>query len=195
MNDILSIIEASKSCANVEDLLLKSKLTDEDTSKVELHTRDQSSNPHRKKLRNGRITASNFYKVHSRVKSLRKKPTLDCSSLFNSLLNPTDLSHLAQIRTGSALEPEAIQALITELEVQGHTNVKIRNCGLYIHKSHQFIGASPDGIQTCDCCCKPKLVEIKCPTKSISSLPYLDSRKALKKKCILWASSGPNVSY
>ena len=43
-----------------------------------------------------------------------------------------------------------------------HTNLKLEDAGFYINPNVPFIGASPDGLVTCDCC-GPCIVEIKCP--------------------------------
>ena len=51
------------------------------------------------------------------------------------------------------IEHEADAKIAIERQLGG----SILNCGLFVSKSHSFIGASPDGIYD-DC-----LVEIKCP--------------------------------
>ena len=43
-----------------------------------------------------------------------------------------------------------------------HANLKIECCGSVVHPCYPHLGASPDGIVTCDCCGKGVL-EIKCP--------------------------------
>ena len=43
-----------------------------------------------------------------------------------------------------------------------HNNVKVDEVGFFINPNVPHIGASPDGIVTCDCC-GPSVVEIKCP--------------------------------
>ena len=55
--------------------------------------------------------------------------------------------------------------------------MQIEQCGLFVHKQFQFIGTSPDGIVTCDCCGEGVL-ELKCPLclvddDDFSSLKYL----------------------
>jgi hypothetical protein len=61
----------------------------------------------------------------------------------------------------------------------GHRNVVVKDCGLFIDTKFQFLGASPDGLVTCDCC-GPALIEIKCPTLCLPNLQYLDQQKNLK---------------
>ena len=43
-----------------------------------------------------------------------------------------------------------------------HSNCKMISCGLFVSKSHPYIGASPDTLVLCSCCQKA-CVEIKCP--------------------------------
>ena len=43
-----------------------------------------------------------------------------------------------------------------------HTNLKTEECGIYLHKDHPYIGATPDMLVSCDCCGEGVL-EIKCP--------------------------------
>ena len=54
-------------------------------------------------------------------------------------------------------------------------------CGLFIHKTVQFLAASPDGIIECDCCGRGVL-ELKCPfcikddDATVSILKYLTQK-------------------
>ena len=58
--------------------------------------------------------------------------------------------------------------------------VKVTRCGLFIHKTIQFFGASPDGLIDCECCGQGVL-ELKCPycikddEATVSILKYLIS--------------------
>ena len=42
-----------------------------------------------------------------------------------------------------------------------HSNCNVRKADLHVRKDYPFLGASPDGIVTCDCC-PPSVVEVKC---------------------------------
>lgn len=185
LTSFVSVTDIARTCGTTDELISKITLSDDDLHQIELHTRGQSQNPHWFRLRKGRITASNFYRIHTRVNTLKKYPNKSCDKLVKYLLDPPSLGHLPQIQRGSALEAEAGNALVNHLTKVGHVNVRIRECGLYIYKSAQFIGASPDGILQCDCC-QERLIEIKCPSTAISDLPYLvakvPSSKELKLK-------------
>lgn len=157
------------------------KLTREDLKILEGRSVGQSNNPVWRLLRTGRITASNFYRVHTRVEAIRRNPNTDCSNLVKSFLEPTPLDHLPQIQRGRDLESTAIDKLTTVLGERGHKNVTIRDCGIFIDAETQYLGASPDGVVSCDCC-PDSLAEIKCPTTELKDLPYLDSRRKLKHR-------------
>ena len=164
-----------------DDLLSKMTLTDKDIIEIERSTVGQSSNPFWFKIRKGRITASNFYRVYTKMESIKKDDSISCDSLLNSLINPTPLGHLHHIQQGSNLEQYALEKLQAVLADQGHKNVIIKPCGLFLDKKYPFLGASPDGIISCDCC-NERLIEVKCPTTELASLPYLDNAKKLKAK-------------
>jgi hypothetical protein len=175
-NDIISI---ACTCRNTDELLAKLKISKEDVTRIEQATVGQNSNPLWKRLRKGRLTASNFYRVHTKVESVKCNPSTDCSKLVCSLLDPPEISHLPQIQRGHAAEREAANKLI-ELLHKTHMNIHVTECGLYLSVERSYLGASPDGVVTCECC-QPTLLEIKCPTLELDSLTYLDNNKQLKK--------------
>ena len=41
-----------------------------------------------------------------------------------------------------------------------HKHLKLSDCGIFLDKSHPYIGASPDQIVTCDCCSKACLENV-----------------------------------
>jgi len=97
------------------------------------------------------------------------------------MINPPELGHLPQILHGSKNEETAVSHLKVLLEADGHKNVSVTPCGLFIYPDKQYLGASPDGIVTCSC--HPnKLLEIKCPSSPISKLSFLRNDGNLKKK-------------
>lgn len=159
-----SVIDAADQCHSVQDLLTRLHLSSDQIKQIERLTVGQSTNEQWLELRKGRITASNFYRVFTKIESLKKDPKVSCDKLVNSFVNPADLSHLTHIQEGSRKESLAVDALKEELTSAGHRNVVILECGLYIDHTRAYLGASPDGIATCDCCEESRLVEIKCPT-------------------------------
>ena len=64
---------------------------------------------------------------------------------------------------GISHEDVARKAYI-ELIQQDHDNFECSSSGFHVNPQFPHLGASPDGIITCDCCGKG-LIEIKCPFK------------------------------
>lgn len=59
-------------------------------------------------------------------------------------------------------------------------------CGLFIDPTGQFLGASPDGIVSCDCC-EARLVEIKCPSTDLESYSHIHQQtNKLKEKDVYY---------
>ena len=68
-----------------------------------------------------------------------------------------------------------------------HVNLNVEDAGLHVNSKYIFLGASPDGVITCDCH-EPGLVEIKCPYKYRNGLSqgwYTDKNSPINQtKCI-----------
>ena len=69
-----------------------------------------------------------------------------------------------------------------------HINAKFHTTGLTLYKEAPYIGSSPDGLVSCDCCKEPALVELKAPFRlrqvgltSWKLLEYLDEKQFLRK--------------
>jgi hypothetical protein len=169
------------------------KLNDNDLMLIERHTIGQSENPLWVKLRKGRLTASNFYRVFTKVESMKRNPSVTCDALLDSLFNPSPLSHIEHIVKGKNSEQLALEKLSDYLAEKGHSDIRISSCGLYIDKQHQYLGASPDGLL--HCCCGDAVIELKCPTRDLAALPYLDGDMKLKKICLLRSSSRTDDDY
>ncbi len=65
-------------------------------------------------------------------------------------------------------------------------NLQVESCGLMIGPSFSYLGATPDGIVTCDCCGKGVL-EVKCPYQCRADLSFQDASEVrefcLEKNC------------
>ena len=72
---------------------------------------------------------------------------------------------IASFRWSCTHEKYAIQAYIKIAQVS-HKNVRVQESGFYISYERPYIGASPDGIVTCDCHTEKFLLEVKCPNVS-----------------------------
>ena len=77
----------------------------------------------------------------------RDLPALNIAGKWNQLLRPS-----------------------TQRSSKEITDVKYRECGLFIHETKQFVGASPDLLVECSCCGKG-ILEVKCPFCIANDIP------------------------
>ena len=116
--------------------------------------------------RQGRITASNFHGVSTRITTLKKNSSADPNPLIRSLMGYMPEPRNVTIKHGRAMEPHAKKAY-HHLLVASHRKFKYEDSDLLIHRSHHFICTSPDLLTSCNCGEQkghPKgICEIKCP--------------------------------
>lgn len=102
-------------------------------------------------------------------------------SLIKSICYPFDNKFESDAtKWGHKHEDNAIQSLICKFEEDGHENVVVEQCGLFVSEDQPFIAATPDGIISCDCCGK-QLVEVKCPFSIKDEKLYENENFYLKK--------------
>ena len=123
----------------------------------------QSANEIWQRARVGRITASNFGRVKTKMTTLSQRDDVDAIALLKTLMiyDPVN-SNLPALVYGRNMEKEACKKYQQFLGSKGHVGVKVNLCGLVLSPKHVFLGASPDLVVECQCCGKG-LAEIKCP--------------------------------
>ncbi|KAH9631922.1 hypothetical protein HF086_000259 [Spodoptera exigua] len=119
---------------------------DAERNEIQSRTILQSESGEWMELRRNLLTASNFGKI------VKRKRTNSCANTVKNMLYKPDIGHVASINHGRTHEKVALEQLSKLLKVT------IDPCGLYIDKTHPFLGATPDGIIE-----NNTLVEIKCP--------------------------------
>ena len=82
---------------------------------------------------------------------------------------PSD--NVPSLQWGHVHEDDARQHYVSMLQGQ-HCNLQISPSGLIIDTGIPFMGASPDGFCSCDCCGE-RIIEIKCPYSIKNSLLLL----------------------
>jgi hypothetical protein len=179
----VDVMKHCQSSQSIEQLMQKMYLTTEEIHDVQCHTMDQNKSALWKAARKGRITASNFYRVHTKVNTMKKKPDTEFIGLVNNLVDPPSLGHLDHIKHGIESEEKAIDQVVTLLSDAGHEKVQVHSCGLFIDHTCQYLGASPDGIISCDCC-EDRLLEIKSPSSENPSC--IDKNGKLKTKHVYY---------
>jgi hypothetical protein len=132
-------------------------VTEEEVGNVEIATRQQSQSKLWYKFRSGRITASKMKSVCSTDSS---NPS---QSLIMSICYPSSHQFSSEATAwGLKNEKLAIDKFVQAFIAEGHENVTVENCGLFISSDSPWLAATPDCIISCDCCGK-STVEVKCP--------------------------------
>lgn len=189
--------------ASIDDIILMSSNKNEflktmisnmietNLKEIESLTRSQSNNDAWFNYRKGVINASKAHEVLTKMDKIGSMKAVNMWSLNQNIsgfrfTNPD----LPALKYGRTMEINAVNCFV-ELMKKDHHNLKVDSCGLFLHYGIPYIGGSPDGIVSCDCCGKACL-EIKCPfsinytsptnPEVKSKLPYLvlDSNGSLK---------------
>ncbi|CAK1598853.1 unnamed protein product [Parnassius mnemosyne] len=154
-------------------------LSDQQRDDLQIHTIDQSSSQEWLENRKNRLTASIFGKI------CKRKENISCAPLVRSIVKPQIISNVPSIKYGKANEQTALAQLSRQ------ESITITRCGLYIDKTLQFLGASPDGSYK-NKEGKTGLVEIKCPF----SAKNMQSDEAVKaKKIKFWKYNAKNNTF
>ena len=81
-------------------------VTKEEVNSINLQTVGQGSNPVWNELRKGRITAPNFYAVHTKVDSTRRQSTCDTRPLFSRIMGYKNVNpNVRSLKYGRETEP------------------------------------------------------------------------------------------
>ena len=132
------------------------EFTGEMAKSVESETRLQSKSKLWFKYQAGRVTASRMKAV------CRTDITNPSHSLIKSICYPEAFSFPSKQTEWGCKHEKQAQEKYEKVTKPSHNNLQISENGLFINPQWPFIGASPDGIITCECCTKGVL-EIKCP--------------------------------
>ncbi|KAH7959136.1 hypothetical protein HPB49_008648 [Dermacentor silvarum] len=137
-----------------QQILMHLQLAPEEAQDLEVNTRQQALSDRWHSARHHRLTASTFGRVIKRKEWTEKG--------LRNLLDPKDLSRVRAIQYGKKNESVAAERYATTMRAAGH-NVTLQHCGLAVHPSCPWLGASPDRLAF-----DPEegtygVVEIKCP--------------------------------
>ena len=150
---------------------------------IERETVGQGSNPNWKDQRDGRITASVFHDVSTRMATLEANASISMNSIIERVLGvKAPPENLPQLKYGREMEKHAITKFLEVFKEAGHKNVTLHECRVYVCCSHPYIGASPDAIIEC-ACCGLACVEIKCPMSVAHTTPAAGNPRYLITDC------------
>ena len=135
------------------------KISSEEAAYLEESTRLQSQCLLWFEQRAGRITASMFRKV---TRTSIDNPS---QSLLSSLMRESkfDSMKVPALRWGIVKEDEARAEYLARAS-DDHVELMHESAGLHVNPNFPHLGASPDGVVTCECC-GTGVLEIKCPFK------------------------------
>ena len=128
------------------------KMTQEEADYLQQSTRLQAQSllwfAHRK----GRITASKFGAVCQTSVSSPSK------SLVDSILQRGPKLNSEAVKQSEPLGREQYKILMASK----HSSFQVQPAGLFVNPQYPYLGASPDGVVSCQCCGEG-IIEIKCP--------------------------------
>ncbi|XP_014673897.1 PREDICTED: uncharacterized protein LOC106814124 [Priapulus caudatus] len=153
----LSFNDLLKKCENIQVTV-----TEEQAKCVEQATRTQASNKLWFRFRSGRVTASRMKNV------CRSNPDQPSQSLIKAVCYPEAGSFaVAATKWGCTHEDTARRMYIDRMQ-ESHHSFELTSAGFFINPQFPHIGATPDGLVSCDCC-GTGVVEIKCPYCAITA--------------------------
>ena len=112
-----------------------------------------------KDQRIGRITGSNFHRVYSRAKTLRKDPSADPTALLSTIMGYNETPTTLAMKHGQGTEPHAKRAYVAIMKTK-HTKIKAMDTGIVTLPEHPYISASPDLMIEDKCCGKGLSVQV-----------------------------------
>lgn len=152
----------------VTETFRKISVNEHEAKFLESSTRRQTATEIWFHYRKGLITASHFHEVlHHKWVSY---PTSIVKSIMQyQLPNP----NIPALKWGRDNEDNGIKEYMSHNE-QKHSNLKYCSSGLTVSTVYPFIGASPDGKVSCECC-GDGLIEVKCTFKYRDVIPIADT--------------------
>ena len=146
-------------------------VSEEQAKAVEAATRDQASSKLWFRFRAGRITAS---KMKTACCTDPKQPS---QSFIKSVCYPESYKFTSKATTWGCNHEKFARDMFLDVHKESHENVKVHDTGFFINPSVPFLGASPDGFVSCDCC-GVSVIEVKCPfcvkSDKLDSVSYLE---------------------
>lgn len=138
-------------------------VTETEVQAINNLTMGQSSNPNWTEMRKGRITASNFYAVHTKVESYKRNAAhCDIKPLLSRIMGYKHVNpNVMSLKYGREMEPIA-KIEFMKMYRKKHKDVSFDECGIFLDVDHPYLAASPDLLVSCSCCGEG-LVEFKCP--------------------------------
>ena len=140
-------IQLAATCKTVEEFLSQMPvLTDLQVLQIETETRGQATNQTWVSQRRGRITASNFDSVFTRVNTIKANPTKDhkVEPLLRKLMGCDVIKeNIPALNYGREYEPIAKEKYAALMNCN-HKEFTVTESGQFVDSTRPYLGASPD---------------------------------------------------
>ena len=164
-DDVPSIDDIFLISSNIQTFFdnLQMLMTPDNIMKIEQLTIGQSENLKWHLYRKYVITASKSHDVLTKMRKVQGVVDhVNMWSLFQKIsgfihVNP----NIEALKYGRSMEVHAVNNF-EEVFTNQHKDLKLKECGLFLHKDFPFIGGSPDRLVSCSCC-ERSCLEVKCP--------------------------------
>ena len=163
---------------NMKNFTNDLKLSKNQIQNIYTATKEQSDSQIWFDQRKGRITASKFHQVYTRVNTLKVSQYQTPDNLLRNLIERKIFETVAT-KHGISMEVHAKEA-VKKILCKSHSNFIFSNPGMTIHEKYPFVSASPDLEGVCKCCGKC-VIEIKCPYSICESKPTTNNLIYLKE--------------
>ena len=187
VGEVIEVITSTKPPPSLSNLASKVKDVEEflhslpnytkaEVESIEKNTRGQALNDQWISQRVGRITGSKMHAVYTKVNTLQNpnsERSKDVTKLLDQLCGIITVNpDIPALKYGRMMELVA-RKLYCKIS-NGHINLSVEECGLFVMQSKIYIGASPDAVVKCDCCGEG-LLEIKCPASVAHEEPSAEN--------------------
>ena len=149
-------VDLSEKMDESRDFLDKLSISPDECDMLEKATRGQNCNQFWKEARSYLITASNFDSV------IKRKPDTAPDLLVKKLRMYDKPLDTKALRYGRKFEKRAVKAYVQHHKARCKSQVDVEYKGLQINPKYPYLGASVDGVISCQKC-KIGAVEVKCP--------------------------------
>ncbi|KAK3106464.1 hypothetical protein FSP39_020531 [Pinctada imbricata] len=154
--------EIARAATSAQDFINRQpSVSPDQVDVIQGKTIGQSNNPQWHRLRRGRITASNFYSVFTRMNTYEQKPDSDMNNVIKLIMGDASPNpNIKSLKFGRDSEPVA-KSIYAQMYDKDHQAASTEECGLFLDKNYSYLAASPDMLVNCKCCGNG-LLEIKC---------------------------------
>ncbi|XP_044169839.1 uncharacterized protein LOC114950648 [Acropora millepora] len=139
-----------------EDIVRQLQVIKKQQALVEERTRGQANSRLWFRMRTGRITASRF------KNACHTDPSCPSHSLIMGICHPEMARFNTEATKWGCQHEQVAKEAYARYQKGKHKNFNMSDSGLFISTDHPYLGASPDGLVSCECCGAGGY-EIKCP--------------------------------